>query len=118
MLPRSAGLPPIAHAVIIAAAACIVIAFMRWAASIVAPILLALFITMIAMPPMLWMRRKGLPKLAAVLVILLILLDVGSLNRTFAGALARLGAIVCAEDNGIRSLPAAFSSGRYGSPPP
>lgn len=79
MLPRSAGLPPIAHAVIIAAAACIVIAFMRWAASIVAPILLALFITMIAMPPMLWMRRKGLPKLAAVLVILLILLDVGSL---------------------------------------
>lgn len=78
-MPPDAGLTPLARAVIVAAATCIVVAFMRWAASIVAPILLALFITVIATPPMLWMRRKGLPKFVAVLVILLILLDAGSL---------------------------------------
>ncbi len=79
MRHRAAGFSPIADAVIVTAAACIVVAFMRWAASIVAPVLLALFITMIATPPMMWMRRKGLPKFLAVLVVLFILLDVGSL---------------------------------------
>ncbi len=74
-----AGFSPLARVLIVAAAACIVAAFMRWAAPILAPILLALFITIIAVPPLQWMRRKGLPKYLAVLIILLVLLDIGSL---------------------------------------
>lgn len=74
-----AGFSPLARILIVVAAACIVAAFMRWAAPILAPILLALFIAIIATPPLQWMRRKGLPKYLAVLIILLVLLDVGSL---------------------------------------
>lgn len=70
---------PLARAAIVAAAACIVVFFMRSAASILAPTLLALFITVIAIPPLRWLRRKGVPKYLAVLAILLLLLDVGSL---------------------------------------
>lgn len=90
MLPQ-AGFSPLARVLIVAAAACIVTAFMRWAASILAPILLALFITIVATPPLQWMRRKGLPKYLAVLIILLVLLDVGSLIAlTTTGALEAL----------------------------
>lgn len=88
-----AGFSPLARALIVAAAACVVAAFMRWAAPILAPILLAVFITMIATPPLQWMRRKGLPKYLAVLIILLVLLDVGSLIAlTTTGALEALQA--------------------------
>ena len=87
MLPQ-AGFSPLARVLIVAAAACVVAAFMRWAAPILAPILLALFITIVATPPLQWMRRKGLPKYLAVLIILLVLLDVGSLIAlTTTGAL-------------------------------
>ena len=70
---QQAGFSPLARVLIVAAAACVVAAFMRWAAPILAPILLAFFITIIAIPPLQWMRRKGLPKYLAVLIILLVL---------------------------------------------
>jgi predicted PurR-regulated permease PerM len=70
---------PLARAVIVAAAACIVVFFMRAAASIVAPTLLALFIVVVSIPPLRWMRRMGMPTYVAVLAILLVLVDVGSL---------------------------------------
>lgn len=86
-----AGFSPLARVLIVAAAVCIIAAFMRWSAPILAPILLALFITIIATPPLQWMRRKGLPKYLAVLIILLVLLDVGSLIAlTTTGALEAL----------------------------
>lgn len=86
-----AGFSPLARALIVAAAACVVAAFMRWAASILAPILLAPFITIVAVPALQWMRQKGLPKYLAVLIILLVLLDVGSLIAlTTTGALEAL----------------------------
>jgi AI-2 transport protein TqsA len=78
MLPQ-VGFSPLARAAIVTAAVCVVVIFVRSAASILAPILLALFITVIATPPLQWMRRRGLPKYLAVLIILLVLLDVGSL---------------------------------------
>jgi predicted PurR-regulated permease PerM len=88
---QQAGFSPLARVLIVAAAACVVAAFMRWAAPILAPILLAFFITIIAIPPLQWMRRKGLPKYLAVLIILLVLLDVGSLIAlTTTGALEAL----------------------------
>lgn len=90
MLPQS-WLSPLTRAAIVAAAACVVVLFMRSAASILAPTLLALFIAVIAVPPLRWLRRKGVPKFLAVLAILLLLLDVGSLVAlTTTGALESL----------------------------
>jgi predicted PurR-regulated permease PerM len=78
MLPQ-AWFSPLARVAIIAAAACIVVFFMRSAASILAPTLLALFIVVIAIRPLQWMQRKGIPKYLAVLAVVLVLLEVGSL---------------------------------------
>jgi AI-2 transport protein TqsA len=65
--------------VIVAAAVCIVVLFMRLAASIVAPALLALFIVIVSTPPLRWLRRRGMPKYLAMAAILLVLLELGSL---------------------------------------
>jgi AI-2 transport protein TqsA len=73
------GFSPLARAVIIAAAICVVVMVVRAAASVIAPMLLALFIAVIATPPLLWMRHRGMPKYVAVVIILLVLTDVGSL---------------------------------------
>lgn len=78
MAPQQ-GFSPLARALIVAAAVCIIVGFMRWMAAILAPILLALFITIVATPPLQWMRRKGLPQYIAVFIILLVLVDAGSI---------------------------------------
>lgn len=74
-----AGFSPIARAIIVAAAIAVVVMFMQAAASIVAPMLLAVFIAVVATRPLGWMRSKGVPKYLALAVIVLVLLDVGSL---------------------------------------
>jgi predicted PurR-regulated permease PerM len=51
-------------------------------------VLLALFIAVVATPPLRWLRGKGMPKYLAVLLILIILMDVASLVAlTTTGAL-------------------------------
>lgn len=74
-----AGFSPLARAILVAAAIAIVVIFVQAAASIVAPMLLAVFIAIVATPPLNWMRSKGVPKYLALAVIVLVLLDVGSL---------------------------------------
>jgi AI-2 transport protein TqsA len=76
---RQFGLSPLTRALIAAAAVCVLVLFARSAASILAPTLLALFIAVIATPPLRWLRGKGMPKYLAVLVILLVLVDIASL---------------------------------------
>jgi len=61
------------------AAVAIVLIFLRLAAPILSPLLLAIFIAIVATPPLRWLRRKGLPKWLALAVIVLVLLDVGSI---------------------------------------
>lgn len=78
-MKAQAWVSPLARGIIVAAAVCIVVLFARSAAAILAPALLALFIAIIATPPLQWMRRRGMPKYLAVLAILFLLLDVGSL---------------------------------------
>ena len=70
---------PPARGVIIAGSVALVITLMHLAAPVLSPLLLAVFITVIATPPLRWMRRKGVPKWGALAVIVFILLDVGSL---------------------------------------
>jgi predicted PurR-regulated permease PerM len=70
---------PISRAVIIAAAIAIAVFFVKAAASIMGPILLAAFIAIIATPPLRWLRRKRVPKWIALAVIILALFEIGSL---------------------------------------
>jgi AI-2 transport protein TqsA len=73
------GLTPPARALIVTAAICVIVLFARLAASILAPALLALFIAVVATPPLRWMRGKGMPKYLAVVLILLVLMELASL---------------------------------------
>jgi predicted PurR-regulated permease PerM len=68
-----------ARGLLVAAAFAIVIMVMQAASPILSPILLAIFIAIVATPGLRWMRRHGVPKWGALLVIAFILLDVGSL---------------------------------------
>ncbi len=68
-----------ARGMIVAAAFAIVIMVMQAASPILSPILLAIFIAIVATPALRWMRRRGVPKWGALVVIAFILLDVGSL---------------------------------------
>lgn len=69
----------ISRALIVMAAIAIVVTFIQSAASIVAPILLALFIAIVATPPLRWMRRFGIPKWAALAIIVFVFFGIGSL---------------------------------------
>ena len=82
------GFSTISRSVIVAAALAIVLTFMQAAASIIGPVLLALFIAVIAAPPLRWMQRKRVPKWLALAVIIFVLLEVGSiLVLVFTGEL-------------------------------
>jgi predicted PurR-regulated permease PerM len=70
---------PPARGLIIAGAISLIITLMHMAAPILSPLLLAVFIAVIATPPLRWMRRKGVPKWGALGIIVFVLLDIGSL---------------------------------------
>lgn len=70
---------PPARGLVIAGAISLIVTLLHLAAPILSPLLLAVFIAVIATPPLRWMRRKGIPKWGALAVIVFVLLDVGSL---------------------------------------
>ena len=79
---------PISRAVIVTAAIAIVLSFLQAAASIIAPVLLAAFIAIVATPPLRWLRRRRVPKWLALAIIVIVLLEAGSiLALVFTGEL-------------------------------
>lgn len=83
-----AGFSPPARALIVAAAIAILLLSLQAAKSVVAPVLLAVFIAVVIAPPLRWIQRKGVPKWIAVALVAFVLLDVGSLLALIAtGAL-------------------------------
>jgi predicted PurR-regulated permease PerM len=68
-----------APALLILASFIIVVAGMKAASSILVPFFLAVFIAFICAPPMFWLRRKGVPKVLALVFILVAILFVGLL---------------------------------------
>ena len=83
-----AGFSTPARTLIVAAAVAVVLLFLRAAESVVAPVLLAVFIAVVAAPPLRWMQRKGMPKWVALALVAFVLLDVGSIFALIAtGAL-------------------------------
>lgn len=73
------GFSPPARGLLVAGALALVIGLMKIAAPILVPLLLAVFIAIIATPALKWMRQRGVPKWGALAVIIFVLLDVGSL---------------------------------------
>lgn len=61
---------PVSRFMLTAATFVIVIAGMRAAESILVPFLLSLFIAVIASPPLLWLKNKGLPNGLAMLIVI------------------------------------------------
>ena len=68
-----------ARGLLVAGAFALVVTVLQSAASILVPILLAVFIAIVMTPMLHWMRGRGVPKWGALMVIAFILLDVGSL---------------------------------------
>ena len=68
------------------AAFVIIVAGMKVASPILVPILLSLFIATISAPPLLWLERKGLPTILALLVVIGFVLAVGLLLVVLVGA--------------------------------
>ncbi|MBK1702048.1 hypothetical protein CKO22_14350, partial [Thiococcus pfennigii] len=60
---------PAARFLLNAAALVVVVAGMRAAAPLLTPFLLAVFIAIIASPPLLWLNRHRLPLWAALLIV-------------------------------------------------
>lgn len=79
---------PPARGLIVAGSFALVVLLMESAASILAPLLLAVFIAIVSTPALRWMRERGVPKWGALALIAFILLDIGSLIALLAtGAL-------------------------------
>ncbi len=68
-----------ARGLLVAGAFALVVTVLQSAASILVPILLAVFIAIVATPMLHWMRGRGVPKWGALMAIAFVLLDVGSL---------------------------------------
>lgn len=63
-----------AAVVVISAACVIIIAGMRAASPLLVPLLLAVFIAIISAPPLFWLKKKGLPSVLAMGIVLVALL--------------------------------------------
>jgi AI-2 transport protein TqsA len=72
-------------AILILASFIIVVAGMKAASSILVPFFLAVFIAVICAPPLFWLQRKGVPKIIALLSILVFILIVGLLFGALIG---------------------------------
>jgi predicted PurR-regulated permease PerM len=68
------------------AAFVIVIAGMRAAAPILVPFLLAVFIAILAAPPMFWLKKRGVPTVLAMLAVVAVLLLIASVLGMLVGA--------------------------------
>jgi AI-2 transport protein TqsA len=72
-------------AILILASFTIVVAGMKAASSLLVPFFLAVFIAVICAPPLFWLQRKGVPKLIALILILVGILLVGLLFGALIG---------------------------------
>ncbi|SCL74889.1 Transport of quorum-sensing signal protein [Methanoculleus chikugoensis] len=90
------NLPPPARIAIVGAAVVIVLAGVRAATPILAPLLVAVFFAMITAPVMVWLTRRRVPRILAAILV------VAGLIGLFAGAIAFLGVALTGF---IRSLP-------------
>jgi AI-2 transport protein TqsA len=95
-MPRLVGKPARGWLLLIAAALVIVIAGLKAAQAILIPVLIAAFLSILSAPFVLWLRRRRIPTIVAVLIVIIVMLAV----------LSGLGAIVGGSVNDfIASIP-------------
>lgn len=78
-MPLESDFSPPARGIIVAGAGALVIGLLKLAAPILVPILLAIFVAIVATPALRWLRRHGIPKWAALALVSFALVDAGSL---------------------------------------
>ncbi|MFY9976518.1 MAG: AI-2E family transporter [Chromatiaceae bacterium] len=78
------GFTPPGRALLVAAALVIVITGVHLAAPVLAPVLLAVFIAVVATPPLRWLQSHGWPKWLALVIVVFVLLDLGSILALLA----------------------------------
>ncbi|NEV64084.1 AI-2E family transporter [Thiorhodococcus minor] len=74
---RSFAFSPSARFLLVAAAFVVVVAGLKAAATLVTPFLLAVFIAVVVQPPMRFLRRRGLPGWAALLLVVVMIVGIG-----------------------------------------
>ncbi len=67
------------------AAFTIIVAGMKVASPIIVPIILSIFMATISAPPLLWLEKKGLPKIIALLIVLSFVIGIGILLVSLIG---------------------------------
>jgi AI-2 transport protein TqsA len=96
---------PAARFILVVAAFVVVVAGMRAAAPLLAPFLLAIFIAVIATPPMFYLMRRGLPQWAAMLVVVVLIAGIGVLIVSLvSGSLASFSASLPAYQEKLKLL--------------
>lgn len=70
---------------LMAAALVVILAGLREAETIVVPFLFSVFIAILGIPPMLWLRQKGVPPILAILIVILAMLLILTLVGTLIG---------------------------------
>lgn len=78
------GFSPAARFLVVAGACVVLIAGMRAASSLITPFLLAVFIAVIATPPLSALRRRGVPNWAAMFLVILGIAAIGSVFAVMA----------------------------------
>ncbi len=73
------------NTILILAAIVIIVAGMKVSSPILVPVLLAIFIATLSAPPLLWLERKGLPTILALLVVISMILAVGLALASLVG---------------------------------
>jgi len=78
-------LTPTLRVLLTLASVVILIAGMRAAAPLLTPFLLAIFIAVLTAPPLFWLRDRGMPTWAAMVIVILVLLAAGGLLAAIIG---------------------------------
>lgn len=87
------GFTPAARFLLVAGAFVVVVAGLKAASNLVTPFLLAVFIAVLVVPPLQYMRSHGLPGWAAMLVVVAVLLGAGgAIVALFSGSLSAFNA--------------------------
>jgi len=103
------GFSPAARFLVVAASFVVVIAGMRAAAPLLTPFLLAVFIAVIASPPMFHLVRRGLPSWAAMLAVSVMVAAVGAaIVAMVSGSLASFTANLPLYQDKLRMLSGHF----------
>jgi predicted PurR-regulated permease PerM len=99
------GFTPAARFLLVAGAFVVVVAGLKSASNLVTPFLLAVFIAVLVVPPLQYMRSHGLPAWAAMLVVVATLLGAGSaVVGLFSGSLSDFNASLPSYQERVKGL--------------